>query len=298
MKKLFGALLLLGMPAFALAKVPVVASFSIIADMTREIGGDRVEVVSLVGPDQDAHVFQPSPADIKKVSAAKVLVVNGLGLEGWMSRLDKAANFRGVTVVASKGIQTRQAPEEEHAEGEHDHDHGDVDPHAWHDPSRVQTYIKNISAGLIQADPAGKAEYQRRAADYAAKVQALDDWAKKQFATVPAAKRKMLTSHDAFGYMGEHYQLKVLAIQGVSTESEASAKGVAQLTRQVRKEKVTAVFMENMSDKRLLQQLSNEAKVKIGGQLYADALSSPKGPAASYLQLVRYNVDTIMKSFR
>ncbi|KUM03231.1 metal ABC transporter substrate-binding protein [Chromobacterium subtsugae] len=298
MKKLFGALLLLGMPAFALAKVPVVASFSIIADMTREIGGDRVEVVSLVGPDQDAHVFQPSPADIKKVSAAKVLVVNGLGLEGWMSRLDKAANFRGVTVVASKGIQTRQAPEEEHAEGEHDHDHGDVDPHAWHDPSRVQTYIKNISAGLIQADPAGKAEYQRRAADYAAKVQALDDWAKKQFATVPAAKRKMLTSHDAFGYMGEHYQLKVLAIQGVSTESEASAKGVAQLTRQVRKEKVTAVFMENMSDKRLLQQLSNEAKVKIGGQLYADALSGPKGPAASYLQLVRYNVDTIMKSFR
>ncbi|WP_047248404.1 metal ABC transporter substrate-binding protein [Chromobacterium subtsugae] len=298
MKKLFGALLLLGMPVFALAKVPVVASFSIIADMTREIGGDRVEVVSLVGPDQDAHVFQPSPADIKKVSAAKVLVVNGLGLEGWMSRLDKAANFRGVTVVASKGIQTRQAPEEEHAEGEHGHDHGDVDPHAWHDPSRVQTYIKNISAGLIQADPAGKAEYQRRAADYAAKVQALDDWAKKQFAAVPAAKRKMLTSHDAFGYMGEHYQLKVLAIQGVSTESEASAKGVAQLTRQVRKEKVTAVFMENMSDKRLLQQLSNEAKVKIGGQLYADALSGPKGPAASYLQLVRYNVDTIMKSFR
>ncbi|UTH72967.1 metal ABC transporter substrate-binding protein [Chromobacterium sp. IIBBL 290-4] len=298
MKKLFGALLLLGMPVFALAKVPVVASFSIIADMTREIGGDRVEVVSLVGPDQDAHVFQPSPADIKKVSAAKVLVVNGLGLEGWMSRLDKAANFRGVTVVASKGIKTRQAPAEEHAEGEHGHDHGDVDPHAWHDPSRVQTYIKNISAGLIQADPAGKAEYQRRAADYAAKLQTLDDWAKKQFATVPVAKRKMLTSHDAFGYMGEHYQLKVLAIQGVSTEAEASAKGVAQLTRQVRKEGVKSIFMENMSDKRLLQQLSNEAKVQIGGELYADALSGPKGPAASYLQLVRYNVETILRSFK
>jgi zinc/manganese transport system substrate-binding protein len=298
MKKTLAALLLLGMPALALAKLPVVASFSIIADMTREIGGDRVEVVSLVGPDQDAHVFQPSPADIKKVSAAKVLVVNGLGLEGWMSRLDKAANFRGVTVVASKGIKTRQAPEEEHAEGDHDHDHGDVDPHAWHDPSRVQTYIRNISAGLIQADPAGKAEYQRRASEYAAKVQALDDWAKRQFASVPAAKRKMLTSHDAFGYLGEHYQLQVLAIQGVSTESEASAKGVAQLTRQVRNERVKAVFMENMTDARLLKQLSTEAKVQIGGKLYADALSGPKGPAASYLQLMRYNVETIMKSFR
>jgi zinc/manganese transport system substrate-binding protein len=255
-----------------------------------------VEVVSLVGPDQDAHVFQPAPADIKKVSAAKVLVLNGLGLEGWMSRIDKAANFRGVTVVASRGIATRQAPEEEHAED--GHDHGEVDPHAWHDPSRVQAYIKNISAGLIQADPAGKAEYQRRAADYAAKVQALDDWAKKQFATVPLAKRKMLTSHDAFGYMGEHYRLKVLAIQGVSTEAEASAKGVAQLVRQVRKENVTAIFMENMSDKRLLQQLAAEAKVGIGGQLYADALSGPNGPAPSYLKLVRYNVETIMKSFR
>ncbi|OHX18936.1 metal ABC transporter substrate-binding protein [Chromobacterium sphagni] len=298
MKKTLAALLLLGMPALALAKLPVVASFSIIADMTREIGGDRVEVVSLVGPDQDAHVFQPAPADIKKVSAAKVLVLNGLGLEGWMSRLDKAASFRGVTVVAAKGIKTRQAPEEEHAADEHGHDHGELDPHAWHDPSRVQIYIKNISAGLIQADPAGKAEYQRRAADYAAKVRTLDDWAKKQFAAVPAARRKMLTSHDAFGYMGEHYQLKVLAIQGVSTEAEASAKGVAQLVRQVRQEKVTAVFMENMSDKRLLQQLSNEAKVKIGGQLYADALSGPQGPAPSYLRLVRYNVETIMKSFR
>ncbi|POZ61577.1 metal ABC transporter substrate-binding protein [Chromobacterium alticapitis] len=300
MKKTLAALLLLGMPALALAKVPVVASFSIIADMTREIGGDRVEVVSLVGPDQDAHVFQPSPADIKKVSAAKVLVTNGLGLEGWMSRLDKAANFRGATVVASKGIKTRQAPEEEHAEHDHahSHDHGDVDPHAWHDPARVQTYIKNISAGLIQADPAGKAEYQRRAADYAAKVKALDDWAKQQFSTVPAAKRKILTSHDAFGYLGESYQVKVLAIQGVSTEAEASAKGVAQLTRQVRQEGVKAVFMENMTDARLLKQLSAEAKVQIGGKLYADALSGPSGPAASYLQLMRYNVGTIMKSFK
>ncbi|XLM19769.1 metal ABC transporter substrate-binding protein [Chromobacterium piscinae] len=300
MKKTLAALLLLGMPALALAKLPVVASFSIIADMTREIGGDRVEVVSLVGPDQDAHVFQPSPADIKKVSAAKVLVVNGLGLEGWMTRLDKAANFRGVTVVASKGIKTRQAPEEEHAEDghDHDHDHGAVDPHAWHDPARVQTYIRNISAGLIQADPAGKAEYQRRASEYAAKVQALDAWAKQQFAAVPAAKRKMLTSHDAFGYLGEHYQLQVLAIQGVSTEAEASAKGVAQLTRQVRNERVKAVFMENMTDARLLKQLSTEAKVQIGGKLYADALSGPGGPAASYLQLMRYNVETIMKSFR
>ena len=158
----------------------MVASFSIVADMTREIGGDRVEVSSLVGPDQDAHVFQPSPADVKKVAAAKVLVTNGLGLEGWMVRLSKAAHFKGVQVEAGKGIKVREAEEEEghdHEHGHAGHDHGAIDPHAWHDPKRVLTYIRNIEAGLSQADPAGRQEYARRAADYAAKVKVMDDWA-------------------------------------------------------------------------------------------------------------------------
>ncbi|WP_445989558.1 metal ABC transporter solute-binding protein, Zn/Mn family [Chromobacterium haemolyticum] len=301
MKKSIMALLLLGLPLSAWAKLPVVASFSIVADMTREIGGDRVEVSSLVGPDQDAHVFQPSPADVKKVAGAKLLVTNGLGMEGWMVRLSKAAHFKGVQVEAGKGIKTREAEDEDHHGHDHGHaghGHGAIDPHAWHDPKRVLTYIRNIEAGLSQADPAGKQEYARRAAEYAAKVKEMDAWAAKAFAAVPAAKRKMLTSHDAFAYLGERYQLQVLAIQGVSTESEASAKAVARLVRQVRQEKVSAVFMENMTDKRLLEQLSREAKVTIGGKLYADALSGPSGPAPSYLAMFRYNVDTILKSFK
>jgi zinc/manganese transport system substrate-binding protein len=262
--------------------------------MTREIGGERVDVVSLVGPDQDAHVFQPSPADVKALSASRVFVTNGLGLEGWMGRLTKASAYKGVMVEAGKGIKTRMAPAEE---GEA-HGHDVVDPHAWHDPQRVQVYIRNITAALIKADPQGKDEYNRRAADFSARVKQEDDWAAKQFAAVPQAKRKMLTSHDAFGYFGERYGIKMLAIQGVSTEAEASAKGVAQLVKQVRQEKVNAVFMENMTDKRLLEQLTREAKVKIGGELYADALSKPNGPASSYLKLFHHNVETIMQSFR
>ncbi|NWK80214.1 metal ABC transporter substrate-binding protein [Aquitalea sp. LB_tupeE] len=295
MKKSLLSLLLLGLPMAAMAaKLPVVASFSIVADMTREIGGERVDVVSLVGPDQDAHVFQPSPADVKALSASRVFVTNGLGLEGWMGRLTKASAYKGVMVEAGKGIKTRMAPAEE---GEA-HGHDVVDPHAWHDPQRVQVYIRNITAALIKADPQGKDEYTRRAADFSARVKQEDDWAAKQFAAVPQAKRKMLTSHDAFGYFGERYGIKMLAIQGVSTEAEASAKGVAQLVKQVRQEKVNAVFMENMTDKRLLEQLTREAKVKIGGELYADALSKPNGPASSYLKLFHHNVETIMQSFR
>lgn len=295
MKKSLLSLLLLSLPLTALAaRLPVVASFSIVADMTREIGGERVDVVSLVGPDQDAHVFQPAPADVKRLSSSRLFVTNGLGLEGWMGRLTKASGYKGVMVEAGKGIKTRMAPEEE-GEG---HGHDVVDPHAWHDPQRVQVYIRNITAGLIKADPQGKDEYNRRAADFSARLKQEDDWAAKQFAAIPAAKRKMLTSHDAFGYFGERYGIRMLAIQGVSTEAEASAKGVAQLVKQVKQEKVSAVFMENMTDKRLLEQLTREAKVKIGGELYADALSKPSGPAASYLKLFHYNVETVLQSLR
>ncbi|WP_024302378.1 metal ABC transporter substrate-binding protein [Pseudogulbenkiania sp. MAI-1] len=298
MKKTLLGIALLGLPLWAWAKLPVVASFSIVADMTREIGGDRVEVVSLVGPDQDAHVFQPSPTDVKRLAGAKVFVVNGLGFEGWMGRLTRSAGFKGTLIEASKGVKPLMA--EEHGEESHEqgHGHGEADPHAWQDPVRVQTYIKNIAEGLSKADPEGKAVYQQRAADYGRKVSELDQWAAKAFAAVPAAQRKVLTSHDAFTYLGKRYGIQLLSPQGVSTDTEASAKAVALLVRQVKKEKVRAIFFENMADKRLLQQLAREANVTTGAELYADALSSPKGPAGSYLALFRYNVETILKSFR
>lgn len=296
------AVLLMGLalPAWA-EKLPVVASFSIVADLAREVGGDRVDVVSLVGPNQDAHVFQPRPADVKRVAAAKVFVVNGLGFEGWLNRLSRSAGFKGQLVEASRGIKPLQADDHghghDHAGHDHDHDHGSVDPHAWHDPRNIEVYVKNIAEGLSRADPAGRAVYQQRATDYVAKVRELDAWAERGFAAVPAAQRKVLTQHDALAYLGRRYGIRLLAAQGVSTDTEASAKAIATLVRQVKKEQVKAVFMENMSDARLIEQLSREAGVSVGGKLYSDALSPAGGPADSWLKFFRYNVETLLKSF-
>ncbi len=279
---------------WAAAPMPVVASFSILADLTREVGGERVDVVPLVGADQDAHVYQPRPADVKKLGAAKVFVVNGLGYEGWVGRLAKTSGFKGVNIVATQGVKPLQAGQDDHGHG---HDHGGVDPHAWHDPKRVVQYVKNIEAGLAKADPVGSDYYRTRAAAYTQKVEAADAWAEKAFAAVPATQRKVLTSHDAFAYLGDRYQIRFLSPRGVSTEAEASAKTVATLIRQVRQDKVKAVFVENMSDPRLIEQLSREAGVKVGGRLYSDALAG-SAPANSYLGLFRANVGAIVSALR
>ena len=288
-------LALLATPALA-DKLPVLASFSILADLTREVGGERVDVASLVGPDQDAHVFQPAPQDVKKLAAAKVFVVNGLGFEGWLSRLSKSSGFKGQTVVASQGVKAQDMAEEEH--DHHDHDHGHTDPHAWHNPQNVKLYVNNIRAALTQADPAGKDYYSQRASQYSQQLDALDADARQRFAAIPASQRKVLTSHDAFGYLAQRYQIRFLSPQGVSTDAEASAKTVAKLVRQVKAEKIRAVFVENMSDKRLLEQLSREAGVHVGGKLYADALSPANGPAPSYLKLFSHNVNSLSAAMK
>jgi zinc/manganese transport system substrate-binding protein len=291
MKKMLGVLVLtaLSMSAVA-AKLPVVATFTIIADMTREIGGDRVDVVSLVGPNQDTHVYQPTPSDVKRLVGAKVFVVNGLGMEGWMPRLASASGFKGITATATRGLDPIKTREDGHEE---------INPHAWHDLSVVQKYyIHNIEAALEQADPAGRDYYHKRADAYAQKVKQLDDWAIRAFAAVPAAQRKVLTTHDAFPYFGRRYGLTFFAPQGMSTESEASAKQVAQLVRQIRQDKIRAVFFENMSDKRMLSQLSKEAGVKVIGEVYPDALSKPTEPAANFLSMFRYNAEGILKGLK
>ena len=283
-KRLLSALLLLCLPLSALAAVRVVTTFSVLADLTRQIGGERVAVVSLVGPNQDAHVFQPAPLDVRRLSQAQVFVSNGLGMEGWINRLVGSSSFRGVAVVAASGVATIAGS-----------DGAAVDPHAWHDPQRLQVYIRNISAGLIKADPAGRSFYQARAAAFSQRVATLDRWAAAQFATVPPARRKVVTSHDAFGYLGNRYQVRFLAPQGVSTDAEASARSVAALIRQIRQEKVKAVFFENMTNQQLLQQIASEAKVNVDSKLYSDALSEPGGPADSWEKMFRYNVTTIMR---
>lgn len=273
--------------AFGAEKIPVVASFSILGDIVSNIGGGRIAVSTLVGPDQDAHVFEPRPADVAKVSRAKLVVVNGLGFEGWMDRLVKSSGYRGPLVVASTGLKPRQMAGED--------GHGmQIDPHAWQDPTNVIGYVKNITEALVRLDPAGEAEYRNNAMKYTVQLQALDAWARAQYARFPKEKRRIITSHDAFGYHGAHYGIEFLAPQGMSTDSEASARGVAKLVQQIRRENIKAVFMENMSNPKLITQLARDAGVTLAGRLYPDALSKSDGPAQNYQIMIRHNVEEIV----
>lgn len=280
--------------SFAADKIPVTASFSILGDLVQVVGGDRVAVTNLVGPDQDAHVFEPKPADAKTILASQLVVTNGLGFEPWANKLTKAAGYKGATVVASQGVKPRHLEEEKG----HNHGHEETDPHAWQNPNNVKQYVRNIATGLAKVDPAGASTYQANAEAYVKELQALDTWAQAQFAAIPAAKRKVITSHDAFGYFADHYQIRFLAPQGLSTETEPSAKQVAQLIRQIQREKIKAVFVENMANPKLIAQLSKDAGVTLGADLYADALSGPGKPGANYLQMARYNVEQLVRGMQ
>jgi zinc/manganese transport system substrate-binding protein len=290
MKKLLISSLFWLSPTVVLADpLQVLASFSIVGNLVQEIGGERVNVTTLVGADQDAHVYQPAPQDVKKLNRASVFVVNGLGFEGWVSRLAKSSGFKGKTVIASAGIAPQNNPA-----GQGEHGHSGQDPHAWHNPQNVKVYVRNIAAALTQADPSGKDYYAQRLTRYAQQLDEADTFARAQFERIPRARRQVVTSHEAFAYLAQHYQIRFIAPQGISTDAEASAKGVAQLVRQVRHEKIKAVFVENMTDSRLVAQLSREAGVTVGGKLYADALSAPGTAADTYLKFFRYNVTTLM----
>jgi zinc/manganese transport system substrate-binding protein len=279
------AFTLLGSSVQATNRLPVVASFSILGDLVKIVGGDRVRVTTLVGPDEDAHVFEPKPSDAKAIAQSKLLVVNGLGFEPWATKLARAAAYKGLNVAASQGLKGRTMVDE--------HGHAEGDPHAWQNPLNVVLYVRNIAAALAQADPQGATLFKARADAYVQELRELDAWAQTQFAAIPLAKRKVITSHDAFGYFAAQYQITFLAPQGVSTEAEPSAKGVAKLIRQIQREKVRAVFVENMGNPKLIAQLSQDAGVTLGATLYADALSGPDQPGATYLEMVRHNVRTL-----
>ncbi len=274
----------------------VVASFSILGDLAQVLGGERVRVTTLVGPDEDAHAFEPRPADAKAIAQSKLLIINGLGFEPWAQKLAQSAGYKGLTVVASNGVKTSALAEESTQSNGQNHSHsagqtaGPTDPHAWQNPANVVLYTRNIAAGLAKADPAGAPIYQANAAAYVKELQALDAWAGAQFAAIPASKRKVITSHDAFGYLAAHYQITFLAPQGMASDAQPSAKQVARLIRQIQREKIRAIFLENMSDPKLLTQLSKDAGVNPGAALYSDALSGPGKPGATYLQMMRHNV--------
>ena len=330
----------LAAPATTLAEpVRVVATFSILGDMVQRIGGDRVMVTTLVGADGDTHVYQPTPADARAISEAQVLIVNGLGFEGWLDRLRDAASFEGLMVTATEGVDVIESAEgvhdkhdeheedehgdehghdehdDEHGHDEHDgehgdqhghdehddehgdqhghHDHGPEDPHAWQSLVSAETYVRNIARGLREVDAGGAAHYARNLEDYLEQLRSLNSEIKAQFATLSEARRTIVTAHDAFAYFGREYGLVFLAPLGFSTEAEASAKDVAQLIEQIRREEISAVFIENFGDPRLVEQIARETGANVGGTLYPGALSGPDGPAATYLDMIRHNANTL-----
>jgi zinc/manganese transport system substrate-binding protein len=289
---------LLASPAMAQEKIKAVATFSILGDLVGNVGGDRVEITTLVGPNGDAHVYSPAPGDAKKLSGAKVVFVNGLGFEGWIARLVKASGTKAPSVVASRGIKTRKMEGEQghgHA-GEHKHGHQVSDPHAWQSVANAKVYVANIRAALIRADPAGKSAYEANAKAYLAKLDALEREVRETIASIPADRRKIITTHDSFGYFGDAYGMTFISPEGVSTDAEPSAQDLAKIITQVKQQKIPAVFMENITDPRLMQQIARETGAKIGGTLYSDALSDPGGPAGTYIDMMRNNIRELSKA--
>ena len=280
------------------APMPVVASFSILGDVTQQIGGERVAVQTLVGADQDAHVYQLNSGDIRKIRAAKLVLVNGLGFE--KAELARAVQQSKVPMaVASQGIKPMAAADDHgHSHGGHNHDHGTEDPHVWNDPVLMQTYAQNVANALIKADPAGKSHYQQRLKNYQTELGQLNTWAAQSFNAIPAAQRKVLTGHDAFGYFGQEYHVSFMAPVGFSTEAEASASGVASLIKQIKEQQVKSYFIENQTDPRLVKQIAAASGAQPGGELYPEALSGPQGPATTYIKAFKHNVETIVASMK
>ncbi|MGN8543665.1 metal ABC transporter substrate-binding protein [Bradyrhizobium sp. 13971] len=284
MRRLFGliglALLLASGPARAAERINVVASFSILADMVRNVGGNNVDVKALVGPDGDAHVYAPTPADARKVADAKLVVINGLGFEGWMPRLLQASGSKALVAVATKGIMPRKM-------GGHD------DPHAWQSVANAKIYVVNIRDGLIAAAPDQAAIFKANADAYLTKLEALDREVHEAVAKVPEARRKVISTHGAFGYFADAYGVTFFSPLSVSTDSEPSARDIAAIIAQIKLAKIPAVFLENISDPRLIERIAAETGARVGGTLYSDGLTAEKGDAPTYIDMVRHNIKAL-----
>jgi len=282
-----------GRPVAAAEALPVVASFSILGDLTQRVGGAHVQVYTLVGAGADAHVYQPTPDDAKTIARARLVVVNGLGFEGWIDRLIQSSGYRGRLLVASDGVRPlARAPATPGARPRHEHA-ADLDPHAWQDLGNARKYVANIAAALGAVDPANKAAYQTNAASLQQQIDALDRELRATFGALPAERRKVVSSHDAFAYFGRAYGIRFIAPVGVSTDAQPSAAGVGATIRQIRQERIRAVFIESVSDPRLLERISQESGAVIGGTLYSDSLSGAGTPAGSYLGMIRQNAKTL-----
>jgi len=299
---LVGALLAGASLAQAAGEVKAVATFSILGDLVRQVGGERVQVDVLVGAGSDAHVYQPSPADARTVSQARLVFSNGLGYESWLRRLLQSANFKGRHVVATRGIEplaNKPVSEPGHSRGQHHHHHhGEADPHAWQSVKLVQRYVKNIADALCAADAAGCTAYRQNEERYNAELARLDGEIASAWAAIPVEARKVITSHDAFAYYARDHRVRFLAAQGASTDAQASAQGIARLVRQIKAEQIKALFVENIADARLIEQIGRETGVKPSGLLFSDSLSAPGGPAPTYLAMMRYNTQALIAAIQ
>lgn len=263
----------------------VVASFSILADMARQLVPSGVEVTPLVGADSDAHVYEPSPADGRRLARADLVLINGLGFEGWIERMIKVSGYRGTVVVAAQTVQPRRAG-------------GGTDPHAWQDLALARRYVDQLGSALATRWPEHRDEIAQNTDRYRARIDQLDTQVREWLGAVPRSQRRVITSHDAFGYFGAAYGVDFLAPQGWNTHSEPSAAAVARLIRQIRQEGVRAIFVENISDPRLVERIAREGQVRLGGTLYSDALSQPGGPADTYLKLMAHNAHSLAAALR
>jgi zinc/manganese transport system substrate-binding protein len=276
------------------SKLKVVATFSILGDFARNVGGDRVDVTTLVGSNGDVHIYSPTTADAEAIRNARLMIVNGLGLEGWLPRLVKSSGGNATTVVATRGIAPRKVTAGEVLS--RDRGAGSVDPHAWQSVGNAEIYVANISDAMVAADPNNAATYRANASAYLAKLKALDLEVREALATIPVERRRVISTHDAFGYFATAYDITFMAPQGVSTETEPSAQDIASIIAQIRKEKIPAVFLENISDPRLMRQIASETGAAIGGTLYSDSVTDKNEAAPSYIEMIRHNVRTIVRA--
>jgi zinc/manganese transport system substrate-binding protein len=287
------AIMLGANPADAADRIKVVATFSVIGDMVANVAGDRIELVTLVGPAGDTELFKPSLADGKNVAEAKIVFMNDLNddFEPWLEPLLKQAKFSGAKIIVSRGAKTYSSTEERAPRSKTGEE--EIDQHAWLDPKNGIIYVRNIAAALAKSDPANAAEYRARANAYIKDLQVLDAWAKVEMAALPAAKRRVLASHDSLQYLAKAYGITLLSINGWTNNSEPSAAELARLTQQIRQEKIHALFLDSITDPRAMQQVANETGASIGGTLYGDALSKPGEEADTYLKMLRHDVTTL-----
>ena len=285
------------------APLKVVSSFSILNDLVQQVGGDKVQAVAIVGPEGDAHSFEPRPSDAKTLQNADLLMINGAQFEAWLPKLIQAAGYKGQVVEVSHGVPLRafSSTHDEHSHGEeahvHEgHDHGDFDPHAWQSLEHAQLYVHNICEALIEQDPTNKTYYQQRAYEYDKTMQLLHKELMRKFEKIPVSQRSVVSSHDAFGYLGQAYGIEFLSLLGSSNQAEPSAKELAALIDYMRAHNVRAVFMENISSPKLIEQIARETSATVGKPLYSDALAKSPHPADSYLGMMRWNAEALLEA--